>query len=373
MNKVITVSLNGNAYQLDEQGFEALRAYLASADARLESNPDKSEIVSDIEQAIADKCRRYLNPHKSVVVAAEIDRILSEMGPVEGETAGTETGRAGERRATSDAQPRAEAPRRLYQIREGAMISGVCNGLAAYFNVDVTIVRIIFVAVTILTGGLWILAYILMMFIIPDANTSEERAAAHGKPFNAQELVDRAKEHYADFRQQSTSWHQGWRRRRQLRRERRAAAAERSFWRSERAREDVGYATRVLAGFMVPVFTIIGAALFVVVIIAMVSLFKTGGLFDWTLPHEIPVWGAIVILAIVYQAVHAPLRAASRASHEALAGPRHGWLAAADGVLWLGFAVLLFWLAYLFIPEVRVLFESVPSEWRHALTAWHAF
>jgi hypothetical protein len=212
-----------------------------------------------------------------------------------------------------------------------------------------------------------------MMFIIPDATTSEERAAAHGEPFNAQRLVDGAKERYAELREQSARWHDGWRRKRQLRREKRAEAAERAFWRGARAHEDVGYATRVLAGFMVPVFTLIGAALFVVVIIAMVSLFKTGGIFDWALPHEVPAWGAIVILAIVYQAVHMPLRAASRASYEASAGQRHGWLAAADGVLWLGFAALFFWLAYLFIPEVQSLFESVPFEWRHPLDAWHAF
>jgi phage shock protein PspC (stress-responsive transcriptional regulator) len=372
MNTVITVNLNGNAYQLDQQGFEALRAYLDSAEARLAGNPDKAEILSDIEQAIADKCRRYLNPHKSVVAAAELDRILAEMGPVESEAGGTAPDIEGQRKAADDPQSRTDAPRRLYQIREGAMISGVCNGLAAYFQVDVTIVRIVFVALTILTGSLWILAYILMMFIIPDATTSEERAAAHGQPFNAQQLVDGAKERYAEFRQQSARWQEGWRRGRQLRRERRAAAAERAFWRGERAHEDVGYATRVLAGFMVPVFTLIGAALFVVVVIAIVSLFRTGGIFDWALPHEVPVWGAILILVIIYQAVHMPLRAASRASYEATAGRRHGWLAAADGVLWLGFAALLFWLAYLFMPEVRSLFESMPFDWRHRLDAWYA-
>jgi hypothetical protein len=158
-----------------------------------------------------------------------------------------------------------------------------------------------------------------------------------------------------------------------LRRERRAAAAERAFWRGERAYEDVGYATRVLAGFMVPVFTLIGAALFVVVIIAMLLLLMTGGIFEWMLPHEVPVWAAIIMLAIIYQAVNAPLRAASRASYEASAGQRHGWLAAADGVLWLAFAALFFWLAYLFLPEVRSLIESVPFEWKHPLVAWHAF
>jgi phage shock protein PspC (stress-responsive transcriptional regulator) len=52
------------------------------------------------------------------------------------------------------------APKRLYQIREGAMLSGVCMGIAAYLNIDVTVVRIVFVLLTLLTGGIWILVYI---------------------------------------------------------------------------------------------------------------------------------------------------------------------------------------------------------------------
>ena len=55
MQKVITINLNGNAYQLDESGYEALHKYLADASRALESNPDRAEIVSDLEQAIAEK------------------------------------------------------------------------------------------------------------------------------------------------------------------------------------------------------------------------------------------------------------------------------------------------------------------------------
>jgi phage shock protein PspC (stress-responsive transcriptional regulator) len=367
MNKVVTINLNGNAYQLEEQGYEALRAYLETANARLQGDPDRAEIVSDIEQAIADKCRRHLNPHKSVVTLAAIEKILEEMGPVDAAADAPDANPAASRQDAGDTPP----PRRLYQIREGAMISGVCNGLAAYFNVDVTIVRIGAVLAAVLTGGIWIFAYIVAMFVIPFANTSEERAAARGQPFNAQELVDRAKQQYAELREQGSKWQDNWRRRREARRERRAAAAERAYWQSARAQQDVGYATRVLAGFMVPVFTILSAALFVVVVLAGWSIFMTGGIFDWTLPHQVPTWAAIVVLVILHQALHAPLRAASRASYETTAGPRYGWLAAADAVLWLGFTALLFWLAWLFVPEVQSLFEDMPYEWRHLTAAWH--
>jgi len=56
--------------------------------------------------------------------------------------------------------------KRLCQIREGGMIGGVCLGIATFFNIDVTLVRIIFALFALVTGGWGILAYIGLMFIL---------------------------------------------------------------------------------------------------------------------------------------------------------------------------------------------------------------
>src|SRR5574341_1326797 len=176
MHKVITINLNGQAYQLDDVAFDALRAYLDRAETVLKDNPDRAEIIADLEQAIAEKCNRFLGPHKSVVTAAEIDQVLKEMGPVESGIGDTDEPHAQRETAGGDnAKTDASAPRRLYQIREGAMISGICNGLAAYFGIDVTIVRIIFVVLALVTKGAWVGVYFLAMFVIPSAHTSEQR------------------------------------------------------------------------------------------------------------------------------------------------------------------------------------------------------
>jgi phage shock protein PspC (stress-responsive transcriptional regulator) len=195
MQKVITINLNGNAYQLDEEGYEALRAYLAHAKAQLGGNPDASEILRDLEQSIAEKCQRLLGPGKSVVTTAEIEQILREIGPVEN---GADTAHA-PHGAASAAQPK-----RLYQIREGAIVSGVANGLAAYFNLDPSIVRVAFAVAAVIemtsenrppvfTIGL----YVLLMFIVPYAKTPEERAAAQGAstslPYKLQHAVEKVK------------------------------------------------------------------------------------------------------------------------------------------------------------------------------------
>lgn len=57
------------------------------------------------------------------------------------------------------------APRRLYRSRHGK-IAGVCQGLADYFNVDVTVVRLVaLLAVLFGTLGFW--AYIIGWIVMP--------------------------------------------------------------------------------------------------------------------------------------------------------------------------------------------------------------
>jgi phage shock protein PspC (stress-responsive transcriptional regulator) len=200
MQKVITINLNGNAYQLDERGYDLLRAYLERAEAQLATNPDKAEIVRDLEQSVAEKCLRHLGPGKTVVANAEVEQMLREIGPIDADSPAPGHGDSGARAG-------AAAPKRLYQIREGAMISGVCNGIAAYFNVDPTVVRIAFVlaGITLFTiqddGGAWLvlilMLYVALMFLVPYAKTSEERAAAQGAsasiPHTVQQTVERVK------------------------------------------------------------------------------------------------------------------------------------------------------------------------------------
>jgi phage shock protein PspC (stress-responsive transcriptional regulator) len=178
----------------------------------LEGNPDKDEIMADIEHSIADKCRAVLGVYKTVVETREVGQIIEEMGPVEDASAAEESqpgagaaraedtvsGAARTTAAGSGAPPPPPPPpaRRLYKIREGAMFAGVCAGLAAYFGIDVTIVRVIFALLTVLTWGLGVLAYFFLMLVLPSADTAAEKAAAYGAPSTAQEFIRRAKEGY---------------------------------------------------------------------------------------------------------------------------------------------------------------------------------
>ena len=58
--------------------------------------------------------------------------------------------------------------KRLVKSKTDRYICGVCGGLAAYFNIDATIIRLVFAALTVV-GGSGILLYLAAAFIMPNA------------------------------------------------------------------------------------------------------------------------------------------------------------------------------------------------------------
>ncbi len=64
-------------------------------------------------------------------------------------------------------EPSSNGTKRLHRAREGRVVAGVCAGLAVYFGVDPTLVRLAFVLVT-LFGGLGVLFYLCAWIVIPE-------------------------------------------------------------------------------------------------------------------------------------------------------------------------------------------------------------
>jgi phage shock protein C len=58
--------------------------------------------------------------------------------------------------------------KKLYRSSRDRMLGGVAGGLAEYFEIDSTLVRILFV-ITLFIGGTGILAYILLWIVVPEA------------------------------------------------------------------------------------------------------------------------------------------------------------------------------------------------------------
>lgn len=369
MNKVITINLGGIAYQLEENGYDALRAYLDTATARLHSNPDRDEILSNIESAIGEKFRALLASHKNVVSEKEVASVLAEMGPIEtgpGETAGAgasgASNKAGGQNPPGENQsPGAGAPpRRLYRIHDGAMIAGVCNGVAAYIGIDPAFVRLAFVLMTIFWGT-GLLVYIIMAIVIPEARSPEEKAAASGNPSTAQEFIHRAREGYYEAmknfpgRLGSRAW------KRRFKRQMRAHADQwrynwHSYWTAHAAAHP-GMA------YTLPVLSLLQGLLTVGWICAVISLLATGAVLGIALPLNVPVWVAALLLMIAYGILVMPLKAARQMCYWSLREQKWTWslVFLADAVVWLLVVLALLWLGAHFFPEIRDAIQRFPG------------
>ena len=81
---------------------------------------------------------------------------------------------------------------RITKSKTDRVIDGVCGGLAEYFGIDSLIVRLVFVAL-IFTNGIGIILYIVLMIIMPKAQ-SIEQSPKETIQENVQEMSERVKE-----------------------------------------------------------------------------------------------------------------------------------------------------------------------------------
>jgi len=68
--------------------------------------------------------------------------------------------------------------RRLYRSRTDTVLGGVAGGVAEYLDADPAIVRIIWAILAIVTGGLFVVLYIVMWIVVPETPASAAPASA---------------------------------------------------------------------------------------------------------------------------------------------------------------------------------------------------
>jgi phage shock protein PspC (stress-responsive transcriptional regulator) len=242
--------------------------------------------------------------------------------------------------------------RHLFQIREGAMLSGVCNGLAAYFGVDVTLVRVIFVVFALLTGGIGAAVYLVMMVVVPVAVTAEQMAAAHGKPFSTEELIGRSRAASAA----GPHWREQWREQRRMWRD------QRREWRRQR-RAGYAYAAPAMGPMPPPPpygwyaarprRGILHVVLLIVFLVALVHAAHGQPLWGWDWAADVPRWVGIVAVCVIYGTLAEQLRMARYVGQVGVYYPGHALVALLGSVVWLLVLLSVGWYVVHHWPEVQ--------------------
>lgn len=394
MQRVVSIHLNGNTYQLEESGYNSLFAYLDARETQLKDDPDRVQKMADLEREVAEKILACLTATKSVVTSSEIDRIILEFGPMPAAApapaASSSSGQSSSSRSTASGS--GYSHRHLYQIREGAMISGVCVGLSEYLHIDVTLLRILFVIFALVSSGWGILAYGLLMFILPNVATRADAASGtavgthrwpwdngwpwdrHGWPWDRPtpsqpqappsppplQSPPSASQAPPDPHRASRDRRDEWRSQRQEWRE------QRREWREQRRAARVDYHPWPVWGTMsMIVFLMFG---FFWLSFWTRGHFFFGWPFFWGFPH----WIGIIIFFMLLRLVFMPFRpwryGYGYGPYGPYAHPAHAWVSMWNGLAW--FLVIIFgvWLAYHYIPEVHDMIREFQTSWNDG---WH--
>lgn len=197
MKKVVNASIGGRNFSLDEDAYRRLNEYLQHFRTRLfhvkEGPVDQNEVMSDLENRIAELfqqqgCRADSDGRTARVVdLSVVEKVTAQLGMPDGSEESPDTG-TGFREESRDGTPernwRYSQSRRLYRDSDDKMIGGVCSGLAAYFDVDTTLIRVIALVALIFAGfGLW--AYLILWIVAPKAVTPAQKCEMRGWPVTA--------------------------------------------------------------------------------------------------------------------------------------------------------------------------------------------
>ena len=158
MKQTINANIGSMAFTLDQDAYDALKRYLERVEQALPA--DEKESIGDIERGIAEILREKTPSPLRVVSLEDVKAVIARMGEPEAFSADGKCPDAPSEQASST-RPR------LYRSRSSRSIAGVCGGLAAYFAIDATLLRLVTLFL-ILFGGLSIWVYVILWIVISE-------------------------------------------------------------------------------------------------------------------------------------------------------------------------------------------------------------
>lgn len=204
MKKTLSINISGILFHIEEDGYDTLKNYLESINTHFSGYPDSKEIVSDIENRIAEIFLSYLKNNNQVITAENVTRLIEKMGTIadfssleEKEEAEEVVDPASEDFYKYVTPPNAEPGgyKKLMRMEHKKILGGVCAGIAHYFAIDALWIRLIAILllfsgninfkifdfnpfgrmdVNFGFAGIAVVAYIVLWVILPVSYAKEE-------------------------------------------------------------------------------------------------------------------------------------------------------------------------------------------------------
>ncbi|MGF7232991.1 PspC domain-containing protein [Arachidicoccus sp.] len=174
MKKVININFQGRVVMIEETAYENLKSYIESLRTHFADEEGCDEIINDIESRISELFGEIIKKGNPCVSESDLDAIISSIGrpedfeEEENSLGGKETKTQSQNNQAS--AQNAQGHKQLFRDETNKKIGGVCAGIANYFNIDPTMVRLI-TLVLFFTYGIGIIPYIILWIAVPSSAT----------------------------------------------------------------------------------------------------------------------------------------------------------------------------------------------------------
>jgi phage shock protein PspC (stress-responsive transcriptional regulator) len=258
MKTTVSIHLGGHLMHAEEDAHRQLVQYLDSIKRHLDNTEGREEILSDIESRFAELIVERWSGKSGVITLTDLESVIQILGSPSQWTEGPvdvfsdHESLTGKRPGSSDRldyQGDIPAPKRLFRDGSRRMIGGVSAGLAAYFGLDLALVRVVVLLLGLFTG-IGVFAYLVLWVAVPKARSTADRLAMQGRAVTLESIRNKVEEEYRAVEQtlQNPTNHRRW-------------EASLRDW----ARNSNGIAAPVLRGLgkLVGFFLALGTAVFV--------------------------------------------------------------------------------------------------------------
>ncbi len=201
MKKTISINISGILFHIEEDGYSQLKKYLDAINQHFSHYEDNQEIITDIENRIAEIFLSNLKNNKQVITAENVDNLIEKMGTIADFKAledELEQAKESEKKQEENDFYKYVTPpdtnagkgyKKLTRLPHSKILGGVCAGFAHYLSIDPLWTRLVTILL-LFSGGLnftkfnlnfitdkldlhislawWtVIAYILLWIILP--------------------------------------------------------------------------------------------------------------------------------------------------------------------------------------------------------------
>ncbi len=162
MKKVININFQGRVIPIEETAYDLLKQYLDSLRAYFANEEGRDEIMNDIEVRIGELFTERLKSGATCITDEDVNNIIASMGrPEDFEAQGADAPKSPQPEY-ANAPHHAQRTKGFQRNADDKIIGGVCSGLANYLGLDPIIMRIVFILLAGALFWVYILLWIIV-------------------------------------------------------------------------------------------------------------------------------------------------------------------------------------------------------------------